>query len=221
MREILHNIDKNVKRQPDFLLPHPFLVYDKPMISYIHGEILDTKDRYAIVLVNGIGYKVFSTKQTLSALEYGIKTEFHCYMAVRENALDLYGFITREELDFFELLITVSKIGPKTALGILDAASPQTIRTAIVSGDTSQLTRVSGIGKKNAEKIVLELKNKVTALASDPEFAKTTVSDNDTVDALVSLGYSQKEAMAITQDMPKDIETTEEKIKYALRTLGK
>jgi len=191
------------------------------MISFIEGEILDIQERHTVVLVGGIGYKVFVIKQTASALALNIETQFHCYLAVRENSLDLYGFIKKEELQFFELLLTISKIGPKTALSILDAASPDTIRMAVVSGNTSELTKVSGIGKKNAEKIVLELKSKITALAGDHEAIAHNTENSDTIDALISLGYSQKEARTLSAQIPKDIETTEKKITYVLKELGK
>lgn len=189
------------------------------MISFITGEIVEINDKYASVSVQGLGYKVFSTKSALSQLSAGDPVEFFCHLAVRETALDLYGFIEQSEKAFFELLITISGIGPKSALGILDVADIETLRTAIISGDTSHLTRVSGIGKKNAEKIVLELSNKIEKLSSDQPQGQSV--DVDVLEALISLGYSQHEARKSLQSIPKEITDTEEKIKYALKEIGK
>jgi holliday junction DNA helicase RuvA len=193
--------------------------YDWAMISYIQGEIIDFTDKHATLLVGGLGYKVFVTKSALPDLNIGAKLEFFCHLAVRETALDLYGFLDKKERDFFELLITISGIGPKSAMGILDVADPETLHKAVSSGDTSHLTQVSGIGKKNAEKIVRELSSKIEKLENVSGSAPS--ADVDVLEALMSLGYSQHEARKSLQSIPKDIADTEEKIKYALKEIGK
>ena len=189
------------------------------MISYISGEVIDVTEKFATISVQGLGYKVFSTAKTLGSLSIGKSTELYCHLAVRETALDLYGFTSKQEKDFFELLITISGIGPKSALGILDVADIETLKTAVISGDTSHLTRVSGIGKKNAEKIVLELSTKIDGLESD--ISETANTDLEVLEALMALGYSQHQARESVKAIPKDIIDTQERIKFALKEIGK
>src|ERR1043166_246477 len=128
------------------------------MYGYIEGEIKSLRPAHCVVLVGGIGYKVFTTKDALLRYTPGSRAQFWTHLAVREDAHDLYGFALEEELRFFELLLTVSGIGPKSALAILDTVSIGTLRSAIAQNRAEYLTKVSGIGKKTAEKIVLELK---------------------------------------------------------------
>ena len=135
-----------------------------------------------------------------------------------ETSLDLYGFLEQPELEFFEMLITISGIGPKSALGILSVAPIDTIKHAIASGDTSYLTKVSGIGKKNAEKIVVELRDRLGGAYSS---AGTMLKeDADVIAALQSIGYSLKEARDALKGVSKDTTGTNEKIREALKQLG-
>lgn len=191
------------------------------MISYLEGTVVTVKNKYLVVKAGNIGYKVFATTDTRLKCPKEKEVSLYTHLAVKDDALDLYGFTTEEELEYFELLLTLSGIGPKSAIGILEVASPAIIRTAIISEDSSHLTKISGIGKKNADKIVSGLANKVSALESEIEIAKKETGSTDTMDALLSLGYTQKDARDIMQKMPKDITKTEEKIKYALKNLGK
>ena len=140
------------------------------------------------------------------------------HLAVRENSHDLFGFKEHEELLTFELLITISGIGPKTALGILNVASPATLRQAVASSDITYLTRVSGIGKKNAEKIVLELKNKLKTKEDD--MSLDARSEGDALEALVSLGYSERDAREALKKVPKEVSGASERVKQALRALA-
>ena len=140
------------------------------------------------------------------------------HLAVRENALDLYGFIERSELEFFEMLITISGIGPKSALGILSVAPVDTLRRAISSGDTSYLTKVSGIGRKNAEKIVVELRDKLGAI--DANAGGTLREEVDALSALEALGYSAREAREALKAVGNNAISTQEKLKAALKSLG-
>ena len=191
------------------------------MIGRIEGKIVHRDLRFVIVDVSGIGYKVYGTHSITSKTGSGEKISLWTYLAVRENALDLYGFTTKEELDFFELLISVSGIGPKSALGILNIATIKTLRQAVSSGDTSHLTKVSGIGKKNAEKIVLELKDKLEGLELEDGMGSDHIKNEvDVIEALKSLGYSQMEAREALKKVSKDIVATGEKVKQALKILG-
>lgn len=189
------------------------------MIGYLRGEIIEEDIRSVIVLAGGVGYKVYTNTGSLGSKDPKNKVEdireFWTYLAVRENALDLYGFSSKEELRFFELLITVSGIGPKSAMSILSVASVQNLRNAISSGDTSHLVKVSGVGKKNAEKIVVELKDKI----GDFVVGASVSGDVDVLEALKSLGYGERESREVLKKIDKDGDTSE-RIKKALKLLS-
>jgi len=131
------------------------------MFGHITGKIFDLKGTKTIVDAHGIGFSVHSTLSYLSKLKLGQEASFWTYTAVRENSIELYGFETEEELRIFELLITVSGVGPKSGLAIISVAGIKNIEEAVATNDTSTLTKISGIGKKTAEKIVLELNGKI------------------------------------------------------------
>ena len=188
------------------------------MISKITGIVSYADPRFFIIETNGIGYKVFTTAGMLEKNLSG-EISLWTYLAVRENALDLYGFLSHEELEFFELLISVSGIGPKSALSILNSANPATIRKAAMTEDPSYLTKVSGIGKKTAEKIVLELRNKFNDY--DEESAESIPHESDSLEALKALGYDERTAREALKKVPKDITNTSESIKQALKILSK
>lgn len=197
------------------------------MIGSIKGKIILTTEKYIIVETGGIGYKVSVSTDTVSkigkndpasAQGYGMAKEIFLFIHthVREDAFDLYGFLTQEELEFFEMLINVSGIGPKGALAILGISSIETLRKAISTGDTSYLTKISGIGRKTAEKIVIELRDKV---GKESEGASLQ-GELDALEALKSLGYSQNEAREALKKVNPDLDINK-KIKEALRILGK
>ncbi len=189
------------------------------MISQITGPVVLKTEKYLIIEANGLGYKVFATAELLNQSKTEQKIKAWTYLAVRENALDLYGFASKEELDFFELLNTVSGIGPKTALGILNVANVSSLRKAISSGETAHLTKVSGLGKKMADKIVLELKGKI---GTYEEIHVGHKEEIDAIEALKSLGYSHKEAREALQEIDSStLLTTSAKVKAALKHLGK
>jgi holliday junction DNA helicase RuvA len=188
------------------------------MIAQIAGKVTYKDIRYIIVSAAGVGYKIFATNDTLIKVSEGDTATLWTYLAVRENSLDLYGFARKEELELFELLITVSGIGPKSALGILSVTTLDTLKTAISSNDTSHLTKVSGIGKKTAEKIVLELKDKFDAHEDDGAGMKSEV---DALEALKSIGYAHSEARDALKKIDKSIVSTGEKVKAALKLLGR
>lgn len=192
------------------------------MIAQLTGTIVRHDTRFVVLDVHGVGYKVFVTSDFFNKLSPLLQKEVTLvtYMVVREDALDLYGFLTEAELSFFELLISISGIGPKTALGILNVASVHTLQTAIATGDTTHLTKVSGIGKKNAEKIVLELKDKIDTI-SGLEHGEAMKNESDALEALTSLGYKEHEAREALKKIDKTISDTSGKIKAALKLLGK
>lgn len=190
------------------------------MISSLSGT-LRHKDLGSVVIdVGGVGYKVLvPTEVTLAALP-SQPLFLWTHLAVRETSLELFGFLEKESLEVFELLITISGIGPKTALGILNVASPATLRQAVGSGDTSYLTRVSGIGKKNAEKIVLELKNKLVMKEGEMPHADAR-SEGDAMEALLSLGYTERDAREALKQVPKNVKGASDRVKEALRVLSR
>lgn len=189
------------------------------MISYLTGNIIFTDDRFIVLDVNGVGYKIFTTPEnTRRAQKIGGETSFHTHLAVRENALDLFGFSDRQELEFFELLLTVSGIGPKTALGIMSIAPTEVILTAVSKQDAGYLTKTSGVGTKNAQKIVMELKGKTDGFSFSQE--DRTPEETDAVDALQALGYTLKESRGALKNVTKT-GTPSEQIREALKLLGK
>lgn len=192
------------------------------MISYLTGKIIFKGDRFAILDVNGVGYHVYTTLDSLRRLNAGKGETVSLWMHlhVRENLMELYGFDNQAELQFFEMLIGISGIGPKGALSVLSVAPIDSLRQAIASGDTSYLTKVSGIGRKIAEKIVLELKEKlggVDFVGPDKELKEET----DVLEALRSLGYSTSEARGALKSVPQEVSGISARVKEALKLLGK
>lgn len=190
------------------------------MISSLKGEITYIGDGFLEISLGTIGYKVFCLEKARGAYSAGQEAEIFTYLHVRENMLELYGFRTREERDFFEILIGISGIGPKGAMGVLAASPIDLLKKAIASGDTSVLTRVSGIGQKIAQRIVLELKGKLQKMVGDG--ADGALSDaGDVVEALMGLGYTRAQAQQALREIPEDTEGVENKVKEALKILGK
>ncbi len=187
------------------------------MIGYLEGVVRARRGTGIVVLVNGVGYKVALTKETFSRFPLESAVSLFIYTAVREDALDLFGFETEEALRFFELLLTVSGIGPKSALAVLDMAPTETLRGAIAGGNAAYLTSVSGIGKKTAEKIVLELRDKVGAPASDTGVIR---DDEEALEALKALGYSLSEARDALRHVPDHVKKSSDKLRAALQILG-
>ena len=188
------------------------------MIGHLEGKVSAVRGGYAIVSAGGVGYKVFATRELLLSLKQDSEAAVWTHLAVRESILDLYGFSNEEELRLFELLLTVSGIGPKSALAILDIASVETLRSAVSAGNASYLTKVSGIGKKTADKIVLELRDKVGASQAGSDAALQ--GDEEALEAMRALGYSQGEARDALRKVPQEIERSNERLREALRLLG-
>ncbi|MFA6269633.1 MAG: Holliday junction branch migration protein RuvA [Candidatus Paceibacterota bacterium] len=188
------------------------------MFGHITGKIFDLKGTRAIVDAHGIGFVVHSTPSYLAKLRTNQEASFWTHTAVRENSIDIYGFETEEELRAFELLITVSGVGPKSGLAILGIAGVKSIEEAVATNDTSALTKISGIGRKTAEKIVLELNGK---LIGTTKGGGVNSEDIDVFEALKSLGYRERDIQEIIKNLPKDLAGANEKIKHALKNLGK
>ena len=187
------------------------------MIGYINGLIIDKDEKSLLVLAGHIGYKAFVPTELLANVKIDSKIQLFIHTAVREDDISLYGFAKKEELQFFQQLISVSGIGPKVALDIL--ATPLNItQSAIINGDASMLTKIKGLGKKTAERLILELKNKITpATTADGKPAISSVNE-DAISALESLGYEKFQIIKAMSKLPKDITETEEIVKYFLKS---
>lgn len=188
------------------------------MFGHITGKIFDLKGTKVIVKTGGVGFVIHSTLSYLTKLKTNQEASFWTHTAVRENDISLYGFETEEELRVFELLITISGVGPKSGLAILSVAGVKSIEEAVSTKDTSSLTKISGIGRKTAEKIVLELDGK---LVTSQKGQNRTSEDVDVFEALKSLGYRERDIQETIKKLPKDLAGTNEKIKYILKDLGK
>lgn len=192
------------------------------MISYLEGTILKKHANYAIVKTNSVGYKVFVSQELSDSLQVGDLKELYTYQQVGEQVLALYGLNNFEELSFFELLISISGIGPKTALGVLDVASVLDLQRSILEGSPDLISEASGIGKKTAERVVLELKSKLAKL--DLNIATDDSGESqagEEIDALMALGYSMLEARDALKQVDPTIKDPGEKIRHALRTMHK
>ena len=187
------------------------------MISYLSGMVAEKSARFVILEAGGVGYRVFATGEVLRRLKVGAAAKLRTHHAVREDAEELYGFLEPEDLKLFELLLGVPGIGPKTALNILNVATPETLRRSITSGETAYLTKIGGIGKKTADKIILELREKLGA----GEGGTTLKEEVDALEALKTLGYSHDESREALRAISKDITGTSERVKHALKTLGR
>ncbi|MFH1145342.1 MAG: Holliday junction branch migration protein RuvA [bacterium] len=188
------------------------------MISYLVGTILSVNSQKVTLLVNNVGYLLTVSTRTAEKLEKGKEASFHVHLRSREDGIDLYGFLTQEELKLFELLNTVSGVGPKSALAVMEAANINDIQQAVAREDTGRLVKVNGIGPKTAGRIVLELKGKLDGLVGSvgPNDSK---EDGEVADALANLGYKQQEIREALRQI--DGKTMEEKIKQALNYLQK
>lgn len=193
------------------------------MINSLRGTIIERELDSVTVDVGGVGYKVFVSNNFLSDIANLDKKEevfIHTYMAVRETALDLYGFHNIEDKKLFQLLLTISGIGPKSAINIMSAVTKDMIEESISKEDAKYLAKISGIGKKTAEKIILGLKDKMGSIASTIG-GKTGSDDSLAIEALTSLGYSERDAREVVRKLDTKGKDTQEIIREALKDLGK
>lgn len=199
------------------------------MLYNLNGRLTVTDVNFIVVECGGVGFKCFTTLNTVKEIgKVGDSVNVFTYLAVREDAMDLYGFASLAELDAFKLLITVSGIGPKAAAAILSELTPDKLALCIASGDAKSITRAQGVGKKTAERVVLELKDKMGSIAvgstSDAVSSAASVGAGtdsaEAVEALVALGYSQSDAAVVVGGMDKSL-SVDEMIRLGLKQLAK
>ncbi len=199
------------------------------MYSYISGKLVNVENNLVTVDNNGIGYEIAcSINSILKLPPVGSSISLFTYLYVREDEMCLYGFTTREEKAMFLKLITISGIGPKASLGILSGMRPEALAVAIVTGDIKSIAKIKGVGKKTAERVVLELKEKLSSQETDVYTGEVSVSvtglDNlstEAITALKSLGCTQNEAVALVSAVRNECDTLEDLILHALRRMDK
>lgn len=188
------------------------------MIASIQGKVASTAKDHLVLVNNGIGYKVFAPFSTLERVDTAGETFLFTALIVREDSLTLYGFSTAQEREVFEALLTINGVGPKLGLAILSSLSLDSLRNAVVGDRAEILTRVPGIGKKTAQKILLDLKDKLKLGLDTAPVSTFDDLNSDVLDALVALGYSIVEAQTAIQSLPKDApQDVEERIRLTLQ----
>ena len=205
---------------------------DECVISYVKGFLAEKFEDSVVVETGGIGYRVFVPTSVLETLpKTGDTVKIYTYFSVREDAMSLYGFLSRQDLDMFRQLIGVNGVGPKSALGILSALSPDTLRLAVISGDAKAISKAPGVGSKTAQRIILDLKDKVKAEdildgVTEPVSGHAEVSGigeigKEAIEALTALGYSVSEASGVVKKVKiTENMTAEDVLKAALKHLA-
>ncbi len=183
------------------------------MIALLTGIVAEQEPKAIILDVNGVGYRVRVLASLESTTAVGQALTLRIYHQISDDAESLYGFATKEDLRFFELLLTVPSVGPKTAMNILDVAPPKTLAQAVASSDIKMLTKIGGVGRKTADRILVELKNKfkdlpITGVVGDVH--------QETFSVLLNMGYTRAQAREIVQNLPTNIGSVEEAVKAAL-----
>ena len=196
------------------------------MFAYIKGSLEEKTSTYVVIDIGGVGYKIFMSANSINNIgENGTSVKVHTHYYVREDNISLYGFLTSEELKMFELLLSVSGIGAKSAITMLSNISPSDFALAIITNNIATLTKIPGIGAKSAQRIILELKDKLkdveTTTKQEETIVKSKDNENakDAIDALQILGYNKKEIEKAIQKMDIDEMSTEDIIKNALKLL--
>jgi len=187
------------------------------MIATLHGEIQHKEDNALVVAVGGVGLRIFAAKSLVESLKVGEKTFLFTHLVVRENELSLYGFETAEERELFLNLLGVDGVGPKVALSVLATLSLDAVQRAVFSEEPELLSRVPGVGKKTAQKIVLYLQDRLKPVDTFGRVASMSDADSEVLAALTSLGYSVVEAQTAIQSIPKETSgDVEERLRVAL-----
>lgn len=190
------------------------------MFYYIEGTVANIAEQIIVIDVCGVGYLIHTSSATLSAVKPGHKSKVYTYVNVKEDAFDIFGFLTLKELDFFKKLISINGVGPKAALSILSVADIDTLTLAVISGDEGLLTKANGIGKKIASRIVLELKDKVLD-AGALSITSNNTNIDDAMDALNSLGFTPSDTMAIIMNLDNvNLLQSDDIIKQVLKKIG-
>ncbi len=190
------------------------------MIASIEGRVTVRAPDSLVVSVGGVGLRVLCSQPALASVRVGDLILLHTHLVVREDDLTLVGFLTEEELTLFEHLVRVQGVGPKLGLALLSAMAPDSLRLAISQEQPDVLARVPGIGRKTAQKIVLELRDKVGAPELAEGLAELTEADAAVIDALTALGYSIVEAQRAVQGLPRDVTDVEERLRMALASFA-
>lgn len=198
------------------------------MFAYINGKIADKANNYVVIDVGGVGYKIFMSTSAIEKLpEIGEMQKVHTYYYVREDLISLYGFLTNEELRMFELLLSVSGIGAKSAIQILSSITPSSFALAVISNDISKIVKIPGVGKKTAERMILELKDKLKteeAIEKTQEVKEAIHEDEkelEAISALQVLGYTRKEIEKALEKVNTESLSVEEIIRKGLAFLAK
>lgn len=193
------------------------------MFYYLKGNPVLKQDSFLVLDIGGVGFKVYSSHTTLSSISLNHETTLYTYTYVREDALDIFGFSSTEELAFFEKLLTISGVGPRLALAILSTFSPQEIMIAILSNDAKKLSKAPGVGQKLAQRMILELKDKISdeeVLSGVSPVATMKAENTEAVNALMVLGYGEAEAHRAVSAVGAG-NTLEDTIKKALLLLAR
>ncbi|MBI2033486.1 MAG: Holliday junction branch migration protein RuvA [Candidatus Liptonbacteria bacterium] len=189
------------------------------MLYSLTGKLVETGDNFLVLEISGFGLKVFTHRRTLANLPpIGSGLKIFSYLYLREEGLELYGFLNTQELEFFELLISVSGVGPKSAISIMDVAELKNLLAAIKEERPDLLTRAAGIGRKTGERIILELKSKVH-LDESGETVKRIESDVDLIETLCSLGYRRDEVRIALEKVGSNHQKLEDRLRLALKIL--
>ncbi len=214
------------------LRPDESMTEEECVISYVKGSLEERFEDSVVVETGGIGYRIFVPTSVLEHLpKTGETVKIYTYFSVREDAMSLYGFLSRQDLEMFRQLIGVNGVGPKSALGILSALSPDVLRLAVLSGDAKAISKAPGVGSKTAQRIILDLKDKVKAEdildgVAEPAYGHSEVSNvgeigKEAIEALTALGYSASEASGVVKKVTiTESMTAEDVLKAALKHLA-
>ncbi len=193
------------------------------MYYYISGKLILKQDNFAVIEAGGVGYKIYTSQNTLNALTQGADARLYTYLHVREDIFDLYGFFANEELSMFLQLLSVSGVGPKAALAVLSVLSPAQLALAVITNDSKALTKAQGVGAKMAQRIILELKDKLKNADIVPDGIsqadfEADDSRSEAISALMVLGYSQNDAKKAVSGIDPSL-STEEIVRISLAKL--
>jgi holliday junction DNA helicase RuvA len=193
------------------------------MIAYLKGQVKNKDDKSLLLVTGDVGYQVFVPEYVLLQVKEGAKLELfmHEHFSTREETISLYGFLKMEELDFFEQLIDVSGVGRRSALAALSVAKVEELRKTISREDPALLQKVAGIGKKTAERIVVELKDKIFSESASGATLDFSSGDGEVIGALEGLGYNAGDIREVIRRLPPELNSSEDRIKAALKMLGK
>lgn len=205
-------------------MPHETLMdrrYNRCMIHTLSGKLTEWGEGYIVVETGGIGFKVFTNARTASRAPAGGEVKLFSHLYVREDKLELYGFLEEGALKLFELLISVSGIGPKSALAILDIDATENIIAAIAGKRPDILTRASGVGLKTAERVILELQSRIKMPSGTKRMTEAMDVNQEVEEALVGLGYSRLAVREIMSKVAPEFKTLEDRLRQALKILGR